>query len=133
MKILRTCLFAFALIGAIAFDGVVFVKPAAAQPAFFLNTHKTRLPFDHCMRDARRTVRDVGLRVTADTGFAIGGITATAHAFIICTRLPRAGPCPGQDGAVVTLTSASFPGPDAKAMLDRMVSAFGDGILFDCG
>ena len=131
MKILRTCL--LALVGAIVFDGVVFVESAAAQPAFFFNTHKTRLPHDHCMRDAKRTVRAVGLKAGAELAFGIGGTTSTVNAFIVCTRLPGAGPCPRTDGAVVTFISTSFPGPDAKAMLDKMVSTFGDGVLFDCG
>jgi hypothetical protein len=85
------------------------------------------------MRDARRTIPAVGLTVTNDLGFAIVGITPGAvHAAIICTTIPGAGPCPGQDGAVATFISTSFPGPDAKAMLDRMVATFGDAVQIDC-
>jgi hypothetical protein len=132
MRLLKTSLLALMTAGMV-FDPVMFVKPAFAQPAFFFNTHKTRLPHASCMQDARRTVYAVGLAIKTDLDFAIGGDKGTASGTIICTFIPGGGPCPGQAGAVVTIIATSLPGPDAKALFDQMVSTFGNGVLIDCG
>ena len=128
MKILRTCL--LALIATIAGQGIVFVEPAVAGPEFGFNTHRTRLPYNYCMQDARRTVHELGLKIFVDVPYGLAFSNKDISASIICTFLPGAGPCAGTDGAVVTFTVA---GPGAVAMLDRLVSTFGDGVLFDCG
>jgi hypothetical protein len=131
MKILGTYL--FLLIGAMAFEEVVFIQPADAFPAYFFKFRKTRLPFDSCPRDARHTVEVLGLENKIVEPFGAGGTTATVRAFILCTRIPRGGPCEGQDGATVIFMSAGDNGPDATTMLDKMDATFGDSILIDCG
>jgi hypothetical protein len=120
--------------GAILCDPVMFIKPAnAQQPALFFDTHKTRLPHAHCIRDARRTMREVGLNADTNLDFAVGGGAGTSRVMIFCTFIPGGGPCAGQAGAVVTMISTSPSNPDAAAMLRRLQAAFGNATLIDCG
>jgi hypothetical protein len=132
MSILRTCLIGL-MTGAMMCDPVMFIKPANADaPALFFDTHKTRLPHASCIRDARRTMREVGLAVHTNLDFAVGGSVGNTNVMIFCTFIPRGGPCPGQDGAVVTMISTSPPGPEAGDMLKRLQKSFGNAVLFDC-
>jgi len=123
------------LVGASAIIAAATVERAAAQPApaLFFDTHKTRLPARDCMQDAHRTVKAVGLHVVSQNAFSILANTPKVTAFIVCTTLPKAGPCAGQDGAVVTMIVTAQPGPDAPDMLKRISSTFGNAQLIDCG
>lgn len=132
MRILRPSLIGI-MTAAMICDPVMFIKPANADvPALLFDTHKTRLPHADCIRDARRTMGEVGLTVHTNLDFAVGGSAGNSNVLIICTFIPRGGPCAGQDGAVVSMISTS-PGPEAGDMLKRLQASFGNGILIDCG
>lgn len=132
MSNLRMCLIGL-MTGAMVCDPVMFIKPARADaPALFFDTHKTRLPHADCIRDARRTMSQVGARLFTNQDFVVGGTVGNANVIIVCTFIPRGGPC-GTDGAVVTMVSTAPPGPEAPDLLKRLQAAFGNATLIDCG
>jgi hypothetical protein len=129
MKI--SALATFLAIGAMGLEGAAFVSPAAAFPAYYFKFRQTRLPYDSCPSDAKRTVSALGLQNNSTAPYGAGGTTNTVRAYILCTRIAKGGPC-GRDGATVVFMSAGDNGPDATALLDRMDSTFGNSVLIDC-
>ena len=85
------------------------------------------------MQDAKRASDAIGLKSVQETAVSVIANTPRVTAIIICTTLPKAGPCPGQDGAVASMIVTAAPGPDAPTTLDKMVKAFGNVGVIDCG
>ena len=133
MSILRTCLIGL-MAGAMMCDPVMFIKPANAQaPSYFFDSHRTRLPHGDCIRDAQRTARELRMDVRTNVDFAVGGFVGNSAVLMICTFIPRAGPCPGQDGAVVTMYVSGPSSAESSDTLRRVQSSFGNATVIDCG
>jgi hypothetical protein len=129
MKRLATCL--IALTAATALDAAGFVNSAAAFPAYYLRFRTTKLPYSSCPTDAKNTVNTLGLANKVIDSFGAGGTTPSVRGYILCIRIPKAGPC-GKDGATVVFNSASENDADAKSFLDKLDKTFGNAVLIDC-
>jgi len=130
MRILKPSLIGLTT-AAMLSNPLMFINVAKADvPPFLFDTHKTRLPHADCIRDARRTAREVGFTDVKDLDFALLANVGNSVVLIVCTFIPAGGPCPGQDGAVVTTVSS---GQDVADTFRRVQSSFGNGTLIDCG
>lgn len=119
------------LTAAMAIDATGLVRPAAAYPAYYLRFRQTKLPYNSCPTNAKQTVNTLGLANKIIDSFGAGGTTPTVRAYILCTRIPKGGPC-GKDGATVVFNSAGDNTDDAKTILDKLDKTFGDAVLIDC-
>src|SRR5947209_9816098 len=71
MRILKPSLIGLTT-AAMLSNPLMFINVAKADvPPFLFDTHKTRLPHADCIRDARRTAREVGFTDVKDLDFAV--------------------------------------------------------------
>jgi hypothetical protein len=129
MKRFATCL--MALMAAAAFEGAAVVQAADAFPAYYIKFRQTKLPYESCPTNALNAANKLGLANKIIDAFGAGGTAPNVRAYILCIRLPKAGPCE-KDGASVVFNSAGLNTVDAKAMLDKLDKTFGDAVLTDC-
>ena len=118
---------------ALCFAALSFAPAYAGYPAVFWQSTTTGISPKMCMSTLGSSMKQAGFtKVEVDRG-EVRGTTNDERAFATCVALPKAGTCGGDGSTVMFVVSGSVSADNAKALLGRMVKAYGHPRLIDCG
>ncbi|HEY8124938.1 MAG TPA: hypothetical protein VIF88_05915 [Methylocystis sp.] len=103
----------------------------ARAAALWVVSFESRLPFNSCVRDMDRILRNNGMTDIGGDAVGVGGSKGGVRAHAVCVRRQRSGPC-NTDGLSVVISAAGDNVNDARDTVQRIRTAYGNPTLIDC-
>lgn len=104
---------------------------ALAYPAMYINSKSMGVGVQSCMNAANNALTRTGFSsITTYSGGLIGGVTDSDRGAIVCVQLPRAGSCPGTDGATAVMVVS---GDNSYSNIQKVFNNFYPPVTIDCG
>lgn len=109
----------------------LFVSNEARAAALWVVSFESRLPFNSCVRDMDRILRNNGMTDIGGDGAGVGGTKGGVRAHAVCVRRQPSGPC-NTDGLSIVISAAGDNVNDARDTVQRIRNAYGNPVLIDC-
>jgi len=103
----------------------------ARAAALWVISFESRLPFNSCVRDMDRILRNNGMTDIGGDAVGVGGTKGSVRAHAVCVRRQGAGPC-NTDGLSIVISAAGDNVNAARDTVQSIRNSYGNPTLIDC-